>query len=68
LPATPIVAVGIGTVWLLWSWAGARLLQGLITGPQRLAAADLGQANMWLYIMVLAGLMVSGVYWSGVML
>ena len=68
LPATPIIAVGVGIVWLLWSWAGARLLQGLITGPQQLAVADLGQANMWLYIGVLAGLMFSGVYWLGAIL
>jgi len=65
LPTTPVVAVGIGIVWLLWSWAGARLLQGLITGPQQLAVADLGQANTWLYVVVLAGLMLSGVYWMG---
>jgi len=68
LPATPILAMGVGVVWLLWSWAGARLLQGLITGPQQLAVADLGQADMWIYIIVLAGLMFSGVYWSGAIL
>ncbi|MGW8246614.1 MAG: hypothetical protein ACWGOV_00775 [Acidiferrobacterales bacterium] len=67
-PATPIIAVGVGVVWLLWSWAGARLLQGLITGPQQLAVADLGQANMWIYVVVLAGLMFSGVYWLGAIL
>ena len=65
LPATPLVAIGVGIVWLLWSWAGARLLQGLITGPQRLAVADLSQTNMWLYIAILAGLMFTGVYWLG---
>ena len=64
-PATPGIAVGIGVVWLLWSWAGARLLQGLLTGPQQLAVADLGHANTWLYIAVLAGLLFSGVYWLG---
>jgi len=67
-PVTPVIAVGVGVVWLLWSWAGARLLQGLITGPQQLAAADLGEANMWLYIALLAGLMFSGVYWMGAIL
>jgi len=68
LPATPIIAAGVGVVWLLWSWAGARLLQGLITGPQQLAVADLGQANTWMYIVALAGLMFSGVYWLGAIL
>lgn len=67
IPATPFVALGVGIVWLLWSWAGARLLQGLITGPQQLVVADLGQANMWMYIAVLAGLVITGVYWLGAM-
>ena len=67
LPATPFVAVGIGMVWLLWSWAGARLLQGLISGPQRVAVADLGQAYLWLTIAVLVGLIFLGVYWLGAM-
>lgn len=64
-PVTPTVAIAIGIVWLLWSWAGARLLQGLITGPGRTAVADLGQAIMWLYVAVLVGLIVTGVYWLG---
>ena len=65
LPAAPIVAVGVAIVWLLWSWAGARLLQGLITGPARLAVTDLSQSTMWLFIAALAGLMFTGVYWLG---
>jgi hypothetical protein len=67
LPASPFVAVGIGMVWLLWSWAGARLLQGLITGPGHTAVADLGQATTWLTIATLIGLIVAGVYWLGAM-
>ena len=64
---TPLIAAGVGLVWLLWSWAGARLLQGLITGSQHSAVADLGYAWMWLYILVLAALSITGVYWSGAM-
>lgn len=64
-PLTPLVAVGVGVVWLLWSWAGAKLLQGLITGPQRSGVIDLSPANMWLYILVLAALAFTGVYWLG---
>jgi hypothetical protein len=59
--------MGVGLVWLLWSWAGARLLQGLIVGPKRNAVADLSAATLWLYIAVLLGLTFSGVYWMGTM-
>jgi NADH:ubiquinone oxidoreductase subunit 4 (subunit M) len=65
--ATPVIAMGIGVVWLLWSWAGARLLEGLITGPQSSVVSDLSQLNMWLYIGILAGLIFMGVYWLGAM-
>lgn len=64
----PLVAIGIAIVWLLWSWAGARLLQGLIIGPVRMAATDLTKTTLWFYIAVLGGLVVAGVYWSGEML
>jgi NADH:ubiquinone oxidoreductase subunit 4 (subunit M) len=66
-PATPVIAMGIGVVWLLWSWAGAKLLEGLIVGPQSTAVADLSQVNMWLYIGALIALIVMGVYWLGAM-
>lgn len=66
-PTIPTVAIGVGVVWLLWSWAGARLLQGLITGPESTAAVDLSRAGLWIYLSVLGGLMVSGIYWLGAM-
>ena len=65
---TPFVAIGIGIVWLLWSWAGAKLLQGLIAGPGQLTVADMSYLNMWMYIAVLGGLAFTGVYWLGAML
>ena len=55
-------------VWLLWSWAGARLLQGLVVGPVRTAVVDLGHGALWTYIVVLAGLTIAGLYWSEMML
>jgi hypothetical protein len=64
---TPYIAVGVGLVWLLWSWAGARLLQGLIVGPQRAAIADLDQSTLWLYITALTGLLIASVYCAGAM-
>ncbi|MGD2118571.1 MAG: hypothetical protein PVG66_09440 [Chromatiales bacterium] len=33
LPVNPLVAVGILLVWLLWTWSGIRVIQGLIVGP-----------------------------------
>ena len=67
IPTTPLVAVVVGAVWLLWSWAGARLLQGLIVGPVRVTAPDLSHASLWIYIIALGGLLVGGVYWSELM-
>jgi len=64
IPAAPLVAAGVAAVWLLWSWAGARLLQGLIVGPVRAAVPDLSQAALWLYIIALGGLIIAGVYGS----
>ena len=67
VPETPIIAFGVGIVWLLWSWAGARVLQGLIVGPHHEAVTDLSNTTLWLYIAALVGLLISGVYWTGAM-
>lgn len=67
IPTAPFVAIGVGAVWMLWSWAGARLLQGLLVGPANTPASDLSQPVLWLYVIVLGGLMVAGVFWSGLM-
>ena len=53
-------------IWLLWSWAGVRLLQGLIVGPASQGeAADLNLMSCWSYVVVLIALMLSGVYLTG---
>ena len=67
IPKTPFVAIGIAAVWLLWSWAGARLLQGLLVGPANTAVPDLSRSALLMYVIVLGGLMIAGVYWSGLM-
>jgi NADH:ubiquinone oxidoreductase subunit 4 (subunit M) len=67
-PVTPYVAMGVGLVWMLWSWAGAKLLQGLIVGQQQAVVVDLSMVNMGLYVAILAALVVGGVYWLGVTL
>lgn len=66
-PVSPFIAFGIGSVWLLWSWAGARVLQGLIVGPQNTAITDLSTTTLWLCIAVLVGLTITSVYWLGAM-
>ncbi|MGF1615938.1 MAG: hypothetical protein ACFCVA_19070 [Gammaproteobacteria bacterium] len=64
--ASPAKAVGVAGVWLLWSWAGARLLQGLIVGPAGTdGVADLSVASTWVYAAVLAALVVGGAYLTG---
>ena len=64
-PVAPYMAMGVGLVWMLWSWAGAKLLQGLIVGPKQAAVVDLSAANMGLYIAILAALLLGGVYGLG---
>ena len=68
IPVTPMLAMGVGVVWLLWSWSGARLLQGLIVGPHSHAVVDLSQTNLWVSIAVLAGLVFVGAYCLGALL
>lgn len=66
LPVTPFSAAGVVGVWLLWSWSGARLLQGLIIGPVTTEfTPDLGRSTTWLYAGVLCGLAVAGIYGMG---
>lgn len=66
LVATPASAVAMAGIWLLWSWAGARLLQGLVVGPtSQHDAADLSLFVTWVYAAVLVALVVGGVYLIG---
>jgi len=70
--AMPAATFALLAVWLLWSWAGVRLLQGLIVGPASPAkdgaAADLNLISSWSYVIVLIALMLSGVYLAGAFL
>ncbi len=66
LVATPATAVALAGIWLLWSWAGARLLQGLVIGPANPQdSPDLSLAATWLYAVVLVALVIGGVYLIG---
>jgi len=66
MPAATFALLGI---WLLWSWAGVRLLQGLIVGPASPGSegevSDLNLMSCWSYAIVLIALILSGVYLSG---
>lgn len=62
----PGVAVAVAGVWLLWSWAGVRLLQGFIVGPGRSTdVADLSVSTTWSYVVVLVVLAAGGLYLAG---
>lgn len=66
---TPYAALVMLLIWLLWSWAGTRLVQGLIVGrASDVKIADMAMTTIGLYVMVLLALIVSGVYLSGVIL
>lgn len=65
-PTAPLAAVAIAGIWLLWSWAGVRLLQGLIVGPADGGEApDLSLVSTWAYSAVLAALFIGGLYVTG---
>jgi hypothetical protein len=62
----PMIAFGVAAVWLLWSWAGSRLLQGLIAGPAgEQQTEDLPVAITWSFILLLLLLVAAGIYGLG---
>jgi NADH:ubiquinone oxidoreductase subunit 4 (subunit M) len=66
VPAAPSVAAGVAGSWLIWSWAGARLLQGMIVGPGRNGEVrDLSLGATWAYGLILVMLTVAGLSWIG---
>lgn len=66
VPATPGSALTLGGIWLLWSWAGARLLQGLVVGPAGTEpVVDLGRTGTWSYVIALTALTAGGLYLLG---
>ena len=62
----PVPAIVLTGIWLIWSWAAARLLQGLIVGPAEPSPElDLPIAATWGYAAGLAGLVVAGLILTG---
>jgi uncharacterized membrane protein len=69
ISTTPLAATVLLLIWLFWSWAGARLIQGLIVGRASTnEITDMEITTIGLYSMVLLALVVGGVYLSGVIL
>lgn len=66
IASRPVSAVVLCAIWLIWSWAAARLLQGLIVGPADSGPErDIGIATTWSYAAGLAGLVVAGLILTG---
>lgn len=57
------VAIAALVIWLVWSWAGARLMLGFIAGPTiHDGVTDLARVKLLLYAGVLAAFSVAGLY------
>jgi hypothetical protein len=66
LLATPANALAVAGIWLLWSWAGIRLLQGFLVGPGKPEAiADLGVGVTWGMSVLLTALIAASLYMGG---
>lgn len=65
--ASPVNAAGVLLVWLLWSWAAARLMQGFVVGvpAQDSGVADIGLPVSWGLAVAFTALLVSGVLLNG---
>jgi len=65
----PLAAIALLLIWLLWSWAGALLIQGLIVGrASKAKVADIDIPTIGLYSTVLLALAIAGIYMSRVIL
>lgn len=68
LEARPGIVFGLVGIWLIWSWAGARLMQGMLIGQpdqHSIDVADLSLIITWLYAIVLISLVLAGLYLTG---
>ena len=60
------VALAVLLTWLLWSWAGARLLQGTVFGPRSGPVADdLARGQAWIFAALLVLVVIAGLIWTG---
>lgn len=62
-PAPVIVAL---LTWLLWSWAGTRLLRNMVFGPRSgKIVADLAPAQAWGFAVVIVVAVLLNLIWTG---
>jgi len=62
----PLAGLGVGIIWLLWSWSGIRLLQLFLVGQEsRSNHADIGRVAGLGYLTLLILLITGGLYLSG---
>jgi len=65
-PFSLSIAIFVGIIWLLWSWAGARLLQGIIVGPASESnVADISTDATRKYAATLVSLIIIGLVLLG---
>jgi NADH:ubiquinone oxidoreductase subunit 4 (subunit M) len=58
--------IGVLLIWLLWSWAAAAMIQGLLVGPARdMPVADMRRASGFAAAVILVLLVVAGMTLSG---
>lgn len=62
-----LIAIILLLTWLLWSWAGIRVIQGLLIGPadQQQKVEDLQSGRIWSFVLILIALVVYGSFISG---
>ena len=66
LPAMPMIVVGVLLVWMLWAWAGMRILQGLTVGqPGSAAHTDIGLRHTGILGVTVAMFAMGGIWISG---
>lgn len=69
ISSAPIVAIVLLLIWLFWTWASARLIQGLVVGRASIVRiADMESMAVGFYSAALFALVVAGIYLSGVIL
>lgn len=69
IKSSPETALVLVLIWLLWTWSGARLLQGIVVGtPQREDVKDIGMFVTWVYSIGFIALAYAGIELAGVLL
>jgi len=71
LNSSVFAASAILTIWLLWSWGGALIIQGFAVGESEQVSQhrdighDIGQGTSMILLLVLAALIVTGITLTG---